>query len=52
MPAGAVSTTRLDDLVAVARLFADVKKPGMTPGRVRQAVRRRPTAARSPRPAR
>lgn len=25
---GAVSTTRMEDLVAVARLFADVKKPG------------------------
>jgi len=30
-PAGAVSTTRPDDLVAVARCFADVKKPGTTP---------------------
>jgi len=29
--AGAVSTTRPADLVAVARLFADVKKPGLTP---------------------
>jgi hypothetical protein len=31
IPVGAVSTTRLEDLVAVARLFADVKKPGTTP---------------------
>jgi len=31
IPAGAVSTTRLADLVAVARLFAGVKKPGVTP---------------------
>ena len=31
LAAGAVSTTRIDDLVAVARLFADVKKPGTTP---------------------
>lgn len=31
IPAAAVSTTRLDDLVAVARCFADVKKPGTTP---------------------
>jgi len=31
IPAGAVSSTRPDDLVAVARVFADVKKPGMTP---------------------
>jgi len=30
-PAGAVSTTRPDDLVAVARCFADVKKPRTTP---------------------
>lgn len=30
LAAGAVSTTRMDDLVAVARLFADVKKPGTT----------------------
>lgn len=30
-PAGAVSSTRPDDLVAVARCFADVKKPGTTP---------------------
>jgi len=29
--AGAVSATRPDDLVAVARLFADVRKPGTTP---------------------
>jgi hypothetical protein len=28
---GAVSSTRLEDLAAVARLFADVKKPGATP---------------------
>jgi hypothetical protein len=27
---GAVSTTRPDDLVAVARMFAEAKKPGMT----------------------
>jgi hypothetical protein len=31
LPVGSVSTTRLDDLVAVARLFADVKKPDTTP---------------------
>ena len=31
IPAAAVSTTRPDDLVAVARLFADVNKPGTTP---------------------
>lgn len=31
LSAAAVSTTRLDDLVAVARCFADVKKPGTTP---------------------
>jgi hypothetical protein len=31
IPAGAVSTTRLEDLAAVARTFADVKKPGTTP---------------------
>jgi len=30
-PAGAVASTRPDDLVAVARCFADVKKPGTTP---------------------
>lgn len=28
---GAVSTTRLEDLAAAARAFADVKKPGTTP---------------------
>jgi len=28
---GAVSPTRLEDLAAVARTFADVKKPGITP---------------------
>ena len=33
IPAGAVSTTRLSDLVAVARQFADVRKPGTTPAR-------------------
>jgi len=31
LPAAAVSTTRLADLVAVARQFADVRKPGVTP---------------------
>jgi len=31
LPVGAVSTTRLEDLVAVARVFADGKNPGMTP---------------------
>lgn len=31
IPAGAVSTTRSADLAAVARLFADVRKPGITP---------------------
>jgi hypothetical protein len=31
LPAAAVSATRPDDLVAVARQFADLKKPGMTP---------------------
>ncbi|MBL7133019.1 MAG: twin-arginine translocation signal domain-containing protein [Phycisphaerae bacterium] len=31
LSAAAVSTTRLDDLVAVARCFADVKKAGTTP---------------------
>ena len=30
IPAGAVSSTRPDDLVTVARCFADVKKPGTT----------------------
>lgn len=30
-PAAAVATTRPDDLVAVARCFADLKKPGTTP---------------------
>ena len=31
IPLAAVSTTRLDDLVAAARAFAEVKKPGCTP---------------------
>ena len=31
IPAAAVSTTRLEDLVVAARRFADVKKPGTTP---------------------
>jgi len=31
IPAAAVSSTRLDDLVVVARQFADVRKPGTTP---------------------
>ena len=31
IPAAAVSCTRLDDLVAVARQFAEVRKPGTTP---------------------
>jgi len=31
IPAAAVSTTRLGDLVAVARQFANVRKPGTTP---------------------
>jgi hypothetical protein len=31
IPAAGVSTTRLDDLVTVARQFADVRKPGTTP---------------------
>jgi len=31
IPAAAVSSTRLSDLVAVARQFADVRKPGVTP---------------------
>jgi hypothetical protein len=31
IPAAAVSTTRLSDLVAVVRQFADVRKPGVTP---------------------
>ena len=31
LPAAAVSTTRLADLVAVARQFADVRRPGTTP---------------------
>jgi len=30
-PAAAVSTTRLDDLVTVARQFAEVRRPGATP---------------------
>jgi L-fucose isomerase-like protein len=32
-PAALVSSTRLDDLVVVARQFAALKQPGMTPGR-------------------
>ena len=31
VPAGGVATTRLSDLVAVARCFADANKPGTTP---------------------
>jgi len=31
IPAAGVAATRLDDLVAVARCFAGVKKPGVTP---------------------
>ncbi len=31
IPVAAVSTTRLEDLVTVARQFADVRKPGTTP---------------------
>jgi hypothetical protein len=31
IPAVGVATTRLDDLVAVARCFADLRKPGATP---------------------
>jgi len=31
IPAAAVSSTRLDDLVVVARQFADLRKPGTTP---------------------
>ena len=31
IPAAAVSTTRLSDLVSVARQFANVRKPGVTP---------------------
>jgi len=31
IPAAAVSTTRLSDLVAVVRQFANVRKPGVTP---------------------
>ena len=31
IPAGVVSSTRPDDLVAVARLYSEVKKPGTTP---------------------
>ena len=31
IPAVAVSTTRLSDLVAVARQFANIRKPGVTP---------------------
>ncbi len=31
IPAAAVSTTRLDDLVAVVREFAGVRRPGVTP---------------------
>ena len=31
IPAAAVSTTRLSDLVAVARQFANVRRPGVTP---------------------
>ena len=31
LPFAAVSTTRLDDLVTAARVFAEVKKPGSTP---------------------
>jgi L-fucose isomerase-like protein len=31
IPLAAVSTTRLDELVAAARVFAEVKKPGCTP---------------------
>jgi len=31
IPAAAVSTTRLDDLVTVAKQFADIGKPGSTP---------------------
>ncbi len=31
IPVAGVSTTRLDDLVTVARQFADVRKPGTTP---------------------
>ena len=30
-PAAAVSTTRIEDLVTVARLFAEVRTPGTTP---------------------
>jgi hypothetical protein len=31
IPLAAVSTTQLDDLIAVARIFAETKKPGITP---------------------
>jgi hypothetical protein len=31
IPAGAISSTRMEDLVAVARLFAGIRKPGTTP---------------------
>jgi hypothetical protein len=31
IPAAAVSTTNLDDLVTVTRQFADIRQPGMTP---------------------
>jgi hypothetical protein len=32
LPAAAVSSTRMEDLVTVAKLFAGIKKPGTTPG--------------------
>ena len=50
VPAAAVSSTRLEDLVTVARVFADVKKPDVTPAvfaqRCEEAARRTFAAAR------
>lgn len=51
LPAAGVSSTRLEDLVATARLFADVKKPGVTPASFAQqcdAAYRRTFAAPGP----
>lgn len=49
VPAAAVSSTRLEDLVTVARVFADVKKPDVTPAvfaqRCEEAARRTFAAA-------
>lgn len=51
LPVAAVSTTRPDDLALVARCFADVKKPGVTPASFAEqceAVYRRTFAAAGP----